>query len=177
MTRTLYHGLLKNRLDREAKIAFFGHLNYRFSFGVEYQSCSMINYISFVKIWLHFDEQCASYGFSCNKQRCCPYCYRAPSSSTFPRLPFGTLGKSYITILMREFSILDGGSDTWQPWGFRNANGSGSQQPPPPPPNFMEYLAAQTELLRQLVQGQQQQQQQRDDPMFINLKLLVTRNS
>ena len=43
--------------------------------------------------------------------------------------------------------------------GFGNANGSGSQQPPPPPPNFAEYLAAQTELLRQLVQGQQQQQQ------------------
>jgi len=40
--------------------------------------------------------------------------------------------------------------------GFGNASGSGSQQPPPPPPNFAEYLAAQTELLRQLVQGQQQ---------------------
>ena len=47
------------------------------------------------------------------------------------------------------------------PGGFRNASGSGSQQPPPPPPpNFVEYLAAQTDLLRQLVQGQQQQQQQ-----------------
>ena len=44
------------------------------------------------------------------------------------------------------------------PEGFGNANGSGSQQPPPPPPNFAEYLAAQTELLRQLIQGQQQQQ-------------------
>ena len=43
------------------------------------------------------------------------------------------------------------------PKGFGNASGSGSQQPPPPPPpNFAEYLAAQTELLRQLVQGQQQ---------------------
>ena len=45
------------------------------------------------------------------------------------------------------------------PDGFGNANGSGSQQPPPPPPNFTEYLATQTELLRQLVHGQQQQQQ------------------
>jgi hypothetical protein len=42
------------------------------------------------------------------------------------------------------------------PESFGNANGSGSQQPPPPPPNFAEYLAAQTELLRQLIQGQQQ---------------------
>ena len=42
------------------------------------------------------------------------------------------------------------------PEGFGNASGNGSQQPPPPPPNFAEYLAAQTELLRQLVQGQQQ---------------------
>jgi len=43
------------------------------------------------------------------------------------------------------------------PSGFGGASGSGSQQPPPPP-NFGEFLAAQTELLRQLVQGQQQQQ-------------------
>jgi len=42
------------------------------------------------------------------------------------------------------------------PEGFGNASGSGLQQPPPPPPNFAEYLAAQTELLRQLIQGQQQ---------------------
>ena len=52
------------------------------------------------------------------------------------------------------------GATRGNPEGFGNANGSGSQQPPPPPPNFAEYLAAQTELLRQLVQGQQQQQQQ-----------------
>ena len=115
MARAVCLGMLKSRLDRETEIAFFAHLNCRFSFGVEYQGCSMINYLSSVKIWVHFDEQSASYEFSCNEQRCCPYCYCAPSSSTFPRLPFGTLGKSYITILMREFAVPDGGSDTWQP--------------------------------------------------------------
>ena len=50
------------------------------------------------------------------------------------------------------------GATLGNPDGFGNTNGSGSQQPPPPPPNFAEYLATQTELLRQLVQGQQQQQ-------------------
>ena len=105
----------EKQTDREAEIAFFDHLNYRFSFGVEYQSCSMINYLSSVKIWAHFDKQSASYGFSCNEQRCCPCCYHTHSSSTFPRLPFCTLGKSYITILMKEFDVPDGGSDTRQP--------------------------------------------------------------
>ena len=119
MARTVYLGLLKRRLDRAAEIAFFAHRNCRFGFGVEYQSCSMINYIYAIKIWAHFNEESASYGISCNEQRCRPYYYRAHSSSTFPRLPFGTLGKSYITILMREFAVPDGGSDTWQLWGFR----------------------------------------------------------
>jgi len=72
MARTLHLGLLKNRLDRAAETEFFAHLNCRFSFGVEYQSCSMMNYLSSVKIWAHFDEQSASYEFSCNEQRCCP---------------------------------------------------------------------------------------------------------
>ena len=72
MARTLHLGLLKNRLDRAAETEFFAHLNCRFSFGVEYQSCSMMNYLSAVKIWAHFDEQSASYEFSCNEQRCCP---------------------------------------------------------------------------------------------------------
>ena len=115
MARTLHLGLLKNRLDRAVEIEFFAHLNCRFSFGVEYQSCSMINYLSAVKIWAHFDEQSASYEFSCNKQCCCPYCYRAPFSSTFPRLPFCSWGLSYVILLMSEFAIPDGGSDTWQP--------------------------------------------------------------
>ena len=48
------------------------------------------------------------------------------------------------------------GATRGTPEGFGNASGNGSQQPPPPPPNLAEYLAAQTELLRQLVQGQQQ---------------------
>ena len=56
------------------------------------------------------------------------------------------------------------GATRGNPEGFGDANGSSSQRPPPPPPNFAEYLAAQTELLRQLVQGQQQQQQQRGGP-------------
>ena len=47
------------------------------------------------------------------------------------------------------------GSTRGNPEGFVNASGSGSQQPPPPPPGIAEVLAAQTELLRQLVQGQQ----------------------
>ena len=99
MAQTLHLGLLKSRLDRAAEIAFFAHRNCRFGFGVEYQSCSMINYLSAVKIWAHFDEQSASYGFSCNEQRCCPYCYRAPFSSTFPRLPFCSWGMSYVCLL------------------------------------------------------------------------------
>ena len=49
------------------------------------------------------------------------------------------------------------GSTRGCPKGYDYASGSGSQQPPPPPPDFAEVLAAQTELLRQLVQGQQQQ--------------------
>src|SRR6185312_4504315 len=105
MARAVYLGLLKSRLDREAEIAFFAHLNCRFNPGVEYQSRSMINYLSAVKIWAHFDEQSASYGFSCNEQRCCPCCCHTHSSSTFPHLPFCTLGKSYITILMKEFAV------------------------------------------------------------------------
>ena len=47
------------------------------------------------------------------------------------------------------------GSTRGNPEGFVNASGSGSQQLPPPPPGIAEVLAAQTELLRQLVQGQQ----------------------
>ena len=43
--------------------------------------------------------------------------------------------------------------------GF-GAGGSGSPPPPPPPPGFAEVLDAQTELLRQIVQGKQSQQQQ-----------------
>jgi len=49
------------------------------------------------------------------------------------------------------------GSTRGCPKGYDYASGTGSQQPPPPPPDFAEVLAAQTELLRQLVQGQQQQ--------------------
>jgi hypothetical protein len=46
------------------------------------------------------------------------------------------------------------------PGGFQ-ASGSGTPPPPPPPPGFAEVLAAQTELLRQIIRGQQQQNQQR----------------
>ena len=38
------------------------------------------------------------------------------------------------------------------PGGFETS-GSGEPPPPPPPSGFAEVLAAQTELLRQLVQG------------------------
>lgn len=41
------------------------------------------------------------------------------------------------------------------------ASGDGTPPPPPPPPNLVDVMAAQTELLRQLVQGQQLNQQQR----------------
>ena len=44
------------------------------------------------------------------------------------------------------------GSTRGTPGGFQ-ASGSGT--PPPPPPGLAEVLAAQTELLRQIVQGQQ----------------------
>jgi hypothetical protein len=47
---------MKNRLDREAEIAFFDHFNYQFSFGVEYQSCRMLNYLCSAKIWEDSDE-------------------------------------------------------------------------------------------------------------------------
>ena len=39
------------------------------------------------------------------------------------------------------------------PSGF-GARGSGNPPPPPPPPGIAEVLAAQTEILRQLVQAQ-----------------------
>ena len=162
MARTLYLGLLKNRLGREAKIAFFDHLNYRFSFGVEYQSCSMINYLSAVKIWVHFDEQSASYGFSCDEQRCCPYCYHTRSSSTLPRLPFGTLGKSYITILMKEFAVPDGCSSS------HHCHPT-SRNIWPPKPSYSVNSSRDNNNNNNNNNGV--------DPMFINLKLLVTRNS
>ena len=115
MARAVYLGLLKSRLDREAEIAFFAHLNCRFNPGVEYQSRNMINYLSAVKIWAHFDEQSAGYEFSCNKQRAVPIVIVLLSSSTFPRLPFCSWGLSYVILLMRDFAIPDGRSDTWQP--------------------------------------------------------------
>ena len=114
MARTLYLGLLKSRLDRAAEIEFFAHLNCRFSFGVEYQSCSMMNYLSAVKIWAHFVEQSASYEFSCNKPRAVPINIILVPVLLFRAYP-SVLGKSYVTLLMREFAIPDGRSDTWQP--------------------------------------------------------------
>jgi hypothetical protein len=52
------------------------------------------------------------------------------------------------------------GATRGNPDGFGNSSGSGSQQPSPHTPNLVEVMAAQTELLPQLVQGQQLQQQQ-----------------
>ena len=114
MARTLHLGLLKNRLDRAAETEFFAHLNCRFSFGVEYQSCSMMNYLSAVKIWAHFVEQSASYEFSCNEPRAVPINIILVPVLLFRAYP-SVLGKSYVTLLMREFAIPDGRSDTWQP--------------------------------------------------------------
>ena len=48
------------------------------------------------------------------------------------------------------------GSTHGSPSGF-GAGGNGNPPPPPPPPGIAEVLAAQTEILRQLVQTQQQQ--------------------
>jgi len=48
------------------------------------------------------------------------------------------------------------GSTRGNPEGF-GAGGSRSRQSPPPPPSLVEVMAAQTELLRQIVQGQHQQ--------------------
>ena len=45
------------------------------------------------------------------------------------------------------------GATRGTPDGFGQPSGSGSQQPPPPPLDLAEYLAAQTELFRQFVQG------------------------
>ena len=45
------------------------------------------------------------------------------------------------------------GATRGNPDGFGQPSGSGSQQPPPPPLDLAEYLAAQTELFRQFVQG------------------------
>ena len=53
-----------------------------------------------------------------------------------------------------------------------NASGSGSQQPPPPPPGIAEVLAAQTELLRQLVQGQQRCGHHAHQPQAASLKVI-----
>ena len=49
------------------------------------------------------------------------------------------------------------GSTRGCPSGF-GAGGNGNPPPPPPPPGIAEVLAAQTEILRQLVQAQPQQQ-------------------
>ena len=49
------------------------------------------------------------------------------------------------------------GSTHGSPSGF-GAGGNGNPPPPPPPPGIAEVLAAQTEILQQLVQAQQQQQ-------------------
>ena len=73
--------------------------------------------------------------------------------SAFTLLYFGAL---YTTCSQKSFCLFQMvGSTRGNPEGFVNASGSGSQQPPPPPPGIAEVLAAQTELLRQLVQGQQ----------------------
>ena len=48
------------------------------------------------------------------------------------------------------------GSTRGRPSGF-GAGENGNPPPPPPPPGIVEVLAAQTEILRQLVQAQQQQ--------------------
>ena len=54
------------------------------------------------------------------------------------------------------------GTTRGTPDDFGQPSGSGSQQPPPPPLDLVEFIAAQTELLCQIIQGQQIQQQQRD---------------
>ena len=54
------------------------------------------------------------------------------------------------------------GATRGTPNGFGQPSGSGSQQPQPPPLDLVECIAAQTELLCQIIQGQQIQQQQRD---------------
>ena len=61
---------------------------------------------------------------------------------------------------MLNFHFQMVGSTRGTPDGFGQPSGSGSQQPPPPPLplELAEYLAAHTELLRQVVQGQQFQQ-------------------
>ena len=48
------------------------------------------------------------------------------------------------------------GSTRGNPGGF-GAGGNGNPPPPPPPQGIAEILAAQTKILRQLVQAQQQQ--------------------
>ena len=45
------------------------------------------------------------------------------------------------------------GATRGTPDGFGQPSGSGSEQPPPPPLDLAEFLAAQNELLRQIVQG------------------------
>jgi len=60
---------------------------------------------------------------------------------------------------MLNFHFQMVGSTRGTPDGFGQPSGSGSQQPPPPPLDLAEFLAAQNELFRQIVQGQFQQQQ------------------
>ena len=64
-----------------------------------------------------------------------------------------------IILLMLNSTFQMIGATRGNPDGFGQPSGSGSQQPPPPPLDLAEFLAAQNELFRQIVQGQFQQQQ------------------
>ena len=59
--------------------------------------------------------------------------------------------------LMQLTHVSDGWNNSRHPSGF-GGGGNGNPPPPPPPVGIAEVLAAQTEILQQLVQAQQQPQ-------------------
>jgi len=87
---------------------------------------------------------------------------RFPDSESFRTYSLNLKVNLYLLADIETFIFQMVGATRGTPGGFGD-DGNGSHQLLPPPylpPGLAEVLAAQTELLRRLVQGQQQQQQQ-----------------
>jgi hypothetical protein len=154
---------LKNWNSREVETEFFDHLNSWIRLRVEYQSCRTWNYLAYDEISDRFDESNRSYEFFRNGW----HCKKLFSQHVLSSIGFHTcslyLG-GYMNHIADAWTFIFQmvGSTRGTPGGFQ-ASSSGAPPPLPPPPGLAEVLAAQTELLRQIVQGQQQQWGRRND--------------